>query len=70
MQRMYKQAKGSEFDDIDSLPLAIKKFMKSEYLVFYEESKQNEAEVEMLKHTLINPNFFAPIGNFSLYLCS
>lgn len=66
MQKMQKSGKGSEFDDIDSLPLAIKKFMKSEYLVFYEESKQNEAEVEMLKHTLVNPNFFAPISTFSL----
>jgi hypothetical protein len=40
----------SLLDNIDALPLALKKFMKYEYLVFYDESKQNEKEVEELKN--------------------
>lgn len=50
--------------DIDRLPLAIKKFMKSEYLIFYEESKQNEAEVEFLKKGLKRYDYFTPISIF------
>jgi len=57
--------------DVDSLPLAIKKFMKSEYLIFYEESKHNEAEVEFLKKSIKKYDFFTPLGmnclNFCLY---
>lgn len=36
--------------NIDSLPLAIRKFMKLEYIVSYEESKNNEKEIEEMKN--------------------
>lgn len=36
-------------DNVDSLPLALKKFMKIDYLLYYEEARQNEAEVEAMR---------------------
>lgn len=55
------------FSDIDSLPLAIKKFMKSEYLIFYEESKQNEAEVEALKNNIKKIELSSTFGKVFIY---
>jgi hypothetical protein len=39
----------SLLENVDSLPLVWKKFLKYEYLVFYDEAKQNENEIEDLK---------------------
>ena len=54
----------SMLNNIDDLPLAIKKFMKIEYLVFYEEGKQNEAEVEALRSNLRKSQFSSIMRKF------
>jgi len=64
MSMLMEKNRDLTVDDIDSLPLAFKKFMKCEYLIFYEEAKQNESEVEILKPSVRKIEFFTPLRMF------
>jgi hypothetical protein len=53
----------SLLENVDSLPLPWKKFLKYEYLVFYDESKQNENEIEDLKMNKKQIQLTSDFGN-------
>ena len=55
----------SPLPNADDLPLALKKFMKYEYLVFYDEKNNNEHEIQDLKTCKKKINLVSTFGNFT-----